>query len=129
MITADLLAQFAPEINPGDALLIGTGWDQQWNKPGFVLDSPNLDRKALQWIIDKKIALLGVDLTCIEASWSEDDEEAKGGLLSSLFRTGALLLAPIVNVRRITQKEGILLALPMKLKGTSGAPVRAIFLE
>ena len=129
LITVDLLTQFAPELNPGDALLIGTGWDQQWNKPGFVLDSPNLDRKALQWIIDKKIALLGVDLTCIEASWSEDDEEAKGSLLGSLFESGALLLAPIVNVRKITQKEGILLALPMKVKGTSGAPVRAIFLE
>ena len=129
LITADLLIQYSPEINPGDALLIGTGWDQQWNKPGFVLDSPNLDRKALQWIIDKKIALLGVDLTCIEASWSENNEEAKGNLLGSLFESGALLLAPIVNVRKITQKEGILIALPMKVKGTSGAPVRAIFLE
>ena len=129
LITVDLLVQNAPEINPGDALLIGTDWDQQWNKEGFVLDSPNLDRKALQWIIDQKIALLGVDLTCIEASWSEDDEEAKGSLLSFLFESGALLLAPIVNVRKITQKEGILIALPMKIKGTSGAPVRAIFLE
>ena len=100
LISVDLLTQHAPEINPGDALLIGTGWDQQWNKPGFVLDSHNLDPKALQWIIDKRIALLGVDLTIL-ASWSE--EEKKKGIFVLLSQV--LFAGSIVNVRSITQKR------------------------
>ena len=60
LISVDLLTQHAPEINPGDALLIGTGWDQQWNKPGFVLDSPNLIERPSSGLSTKELLCWGL---------------------------------------------------------------------
>jgi len=37
------LAANAPKINPGDALLIATGWGAMWDQPGYVLRCPNGD--------------------------------------------------------------------------------------
>ncbi len=100
-----------------------------WNKPGYVLQCPNMLRSALEWVLDRDISIFGVDVPCIEASWSEDDEEEKGGLLGELFKRGVLLVAPLVNLDRIKSDSGKLVCLPLSIRGTSGAPARVVFIE
>jgi arylformamidase len=138
LIDADLLARHAPRIEKGEALLVATGWGAMWNKPGYVLRCPNMARSALQWVLDHEISLFGVDIPCIEASWSDDDtsemrrvrrREEKGSLLRTLFERDILLLAPLVKLVDIASERGTLICLPLKLKGTSGAPCRAVFAE
>jgi arylformamidase len=129
IVTAEMLQTHAPRIHRGEALLIDTGWGAMWNKPGYVLDSPNYSKSALEWILAQGISLLGVDVTCIEAAWSEDEAAEKGSLLGQLFQSGALLVAPLINLERITTEAGRIMCLPLKLKGTSGAPARVIFFE
>jgi arylformamidase len=123
------LAAIAPKIDAGDALLIATGWGARWDQPGYVLQCPNLKRSALEWVLAQEISLLGVDIPCIESSWSEDDDAAKGSLLRELFARDILLLAPLVNLEGIRGDHGTLFCLPLKLKGASGAPCRAVFVE
>jgi kynurenine formamidase len=126
LIDGEMLAAAAPAIAPGDALIIDTGWYRQWNAPGFVEHCPKMLPSALAWIISQPIALLGVDVPAIEAAWTDDDADAKGGLLTQLFARGGLLLAPVVNLDKIGANEGRLYALPLPVVGTSGAPVRAM---
>ena len=127
LIDADLLARHAPAIGKGEALLVATGWGAMWNKPGYVLQCPNMTRGALRWVLDHEISLFGVDIPCIEASWSEDDTAEKGSMLRTLFERDILLLAPLVKLESIPSAAGTLICLPLKLKGTSGAPCRAVF--
>jgi kynurenine formamidase len=129
LIDDTLLESHAPTINSGDALIINTGWCSMWNKPGYVLQCPNMLRSALQWVLDKGISIFGIDVPCIEASWSEEDEEEKGGLLSEMFRQGVLLVAPLVNLNKIQADAGTLFCLPLSVKGTSGAPARVFYME
>jgi len=129
LIDADLMARHAPQVGKGDALLVATGWGVKWNTPGYVLQCPNMKRSALQWVLDREISLLGVDIPCIEASWSEDDAAEKGSMLRSLFERDILLLAPLVNLEEVRSENGTLVCLPLKLKDTSGAPCRAVFME
>ena len=129
LIDADLMARHAPQVRKGDALLVATGWGVMWNKPGYVLRCPNMKRSALQWVLDREISLLGVDIPCIEASWSEDDTHEKGSMLRTLFERDILLLAPLVNLEEVRSESGTLICMPLKLKGTSGAPCRAVFME
>jgi arylformamidase len=129
LIDGDLMAAHAPRISKGDALLVATGWGAMWNRPGYVLRCPNMKRSALEWVLDHEISLFGVDIPCIEASWSEDDTEGKGSLLRALFERDTLLLAPLVHLESIRSESGTLVCLPLKLKGTSGAPCRAVFVE
>jgi arylformamidase len=129
LIDAQILKAHAPRIEKGDALIIDTGWSRMWNKPGYVLQCPNLLPAAIEWVAEKQISIFGVDIPCIEASWSEGDEEQKGSMLRSLFQSGTLLLAPLVNLQKISRNSGQLICLPLKVQGTSGAPARAVFIE
>jgi arylformamidase len=129
LIDADLMARHAPQVGKGEALLVATGWGGMWNKPGYVLQCPNMTRGALQWVLDREISLFGVDIPCIEASWSADDAAQKGSMLRTLFERDILLLAPLVNLEEVRSESGTLICLPLKLQGTSGAPCRAVFME
>jgi len=129
LIKRELLEKYSPDIKKGEALIIGTGWGRMWNKPGYVLECPNYLRDAMEWILEKDISILGVDVPCIEASWSENDKEEKGSLLSELFKRGTLLVAPLVNIENITKSSGTIYCLPMNVKGSSGAPARVVFIE
>ena len=127
-ISRELLEAHAVDIEPGDALLINTGWAAQWNQENYVLTCPTLTTDAIAWIIAQRPCILGVDIPCIEDSWSEDNEEEKGGLLGELFRTGALLVAPLINLSHVHGTKGMLYCMPLPVKGTSGAPAR-VFIE
>lgn len=129
VIDGDMMAAADPGLQQGDALIVDTGWHRQWNKPGYVQNCPKMAPSALEWVLEQPIGLLGVDVPAIEAAWTDDDEGAKGGLLSALFERGCLLLAPLVNLDRTTGDTGRLIALPLPLAGVSGAPVRVVFEE
>lgn len=129
LIGYELLKAHAPKLEKGDALIIDTGWGERWNKPGYLLDCPNFLSNSLEWILDQKVSILGVDVPCIEASWSEGDDETKGGLLGKLFEGGTLLLAPLVNLAKVTADSGTLICLPLFVGATSGAPVRVIYVK
>lgn len=129
LIDDSMLDAHAPKIDRGDAMIIETGWGKMWNKPGYVLQCPNMLKTALEWVLDKDISIFGIDVPCIEASWSEGDEEEKGGLLSEMFKRGVLLVAPLVNLDRIEADRGTLFCIPLAVKGTSGAPARVLFME
>jgi kynurenine formamidase len=128
-IGSALLKEHTPEIESGDALIIDTGWGRMWNKPGYVLQCPNLLGEALEWVLEKDISIFAVDIPCIEASWSENDEETKGGLLAEIFGREILLTAPLVNLERVKNHTGTLICPPLSIKGTSGAPARIVFVE
>jgi arylformamidase len=129
LIDADLLERHSPKIDSADALLVSCGWGAMWNKPGYVLRCPNMKRDALEWVLDHQISIFGVDIPCIEASWSDDDAGAKGSMLRALFERDILLLAPLVNIESTHSVSGTLLCLPLNIAGTSGSPCRALFLE
>ena len=116
LIDNSMLDAHAPKIDRGDALIIETGWGKMWNKPGYVLQCPNMLKSALEWVLEKDISIFGIDVPCIEASWSEDDEEEKGGLLGEIFKQGVLLVAPLVNLDRVEADRGTLTARPMATK-------------
>jgi arylformamidase len=129
LIDVTLIERHASDIETDDALIIDTGWGRMWNRPGYVLSCPNFCRDALEWVLAQDISIFGVDVPCIEASWSEEDDEQKGLLLAELFRRDVLLLAPLVNLERVQGKSGKLICLPLSVKGTSGAPARVLFIE
>jgi arylformamidase len=124
-----LLAAHAPTIAKGDAVIVDTGWAPRWNGPGYVLSCPNLSKKAVEWVLSHDISIFATDVPCIESAWSEDAVGEKGGLLGMMFRKNVLLAAPLVNLEQIKGTSGTLYCLPLRVKGTSGAPARIVFEE
>lgn len=118
-----------PPIEAGDAIIVDTGWGKRWNQEGYVNESPHYSIDAIGALLEKQISILGFDVPCIEPPWSETESEKKGSILRSIFLSGTLLLAPLVNLDSIEREVGTLICLPLYIKGSSGAPVRAVFLE
>jgi arylformamidase len=126
-ITVADLESAVAEMNRGDALIVATGWDRYWWDDGttFVLDSPHFELAAMEWIVSRGTSILGGDVPCFD-----DPRPGQGqGVNSPLFASGALLLAPVVNLSTVTTTRGKLVVLPIPLRGACGAPCRAIIIE
>jgi kynurenine formamidase len=124
-IAADDLDRAARDvkIHPGDALLVDTGWERMWNHATFVEDSPYLTMEAMRWIVDHEIAILGGNMPCF------DNPRGGAGVNRVLFKSGALILAPLVNLRSVASSRVRLMAFPLKIRGVCGTPCRAIAQE
>lgn len=122
---ADLEAA-APDLRPGDALLVATGWDRYWwEAERFVLECPHFERATMEWIVGRGVAILGGDVPCFD----DPDPAGAQGVNTPLLESGALILAPLVNLGELLQDRVRLIVLPLKVRGACGAPCRAIALE
>lgn len=118
----ELRAAAPPTMCPGMAILVSTGWDRHWYTPGFVQQSPHFEEEAMDWIVSQQPSLVGMDVPCSE----DPDPERFVDLNTRLFRSGALLLSPLVNLRELDSPVVNLIALPLKIKGICGTPCRAL---
>jgi kynurenine formamidase len=122
-ITLAHLTGAGVDVQPGMGILVAAGWDRMWRDTGFFWESPHFTREAMQWIGDKRPAILGLDFP------SSNDPRAPEGLNSIIFATGTLLLAPLVNLRRLSKQYIDLIALPLRIPGLCGTPCRAVAIE
>lgn len=122
-ITPEDLISTGMQPEPGGAVLISTGWEQRWNQPRFIQDSPHFTTQAMEWMMAAGAAIVGGDMPCF------DDPARPVGVNEILFRADGLLLAPLVNLRQVKMNQPLLVALPLKIQGVCGAPCRAILIE
>ncbi len=126
-INADDLAQALTDtgetLRPGDALLIGTGWDKHWNMPDYITHPPYFSAGAIDWVLDQQVSLLGGDTPRYD---SPNDPQ---NFFPKFFQHDILLLAPLINLDQVQKPRGKLIALPLKIKDACASPVRALWLE
>lgn len=123
-ISVDDLESNVHGLEPGDALLFSTGWDQHWREDGsvFVLQSPHFDLPAMEWIVDKQVSILGGDVPCFDDPRAEEGQ----GVNTPLFGSGAIILAPLVGLGKWGEPRARLTVLPIPLRDSCGAPCRAV---
>ncbi len=123
-ITAADLDAAVTELHPGDALLVDTGWEAQRGNPErFVPHSPHFDMEAMRWIVDHGVSILGGDMPCFDDPVGDEGQ----GVNMVLFGSGAMILAPLINLASTGADRGRLTVLPIPLVDSCGAPCRAIF--
>ena len=122
LVAADLQA-CEVEINPGDAVIVATGWDAHWHQPDFVSDCPFFSYEAMRWILDRDPFLFAGDMPRFD-SWQDPQ-----GFFSEFFEQGVLLLAPLVNLGEVKGDRAKLVALPLKIEETCAAPCRVLIVE
>jgi len=118
-VTLADLERVAPDLRPGDAALICSGWDACWDDPDYVEGSPYIEREAALWLFDKGIGLLGADfprfdyVPRMQFPWEE------------FWIRVNLLLAPLTNLSGLSGRCGMLAAFPLKIEGACAVPCRA----
>ena len=135
--TGDVLAFEAKHgpIEPGTAVLLRTGWSRYWpdrnaflgdDTPGdaSTLEFPSFGEDASRLLVDERqVALLGVDTASTDYGKSTDYKEhriAAAGNVSGLEN--------LTSLDRLPPTGFVVIALPMKIEGGSGGPVRVVAL-
>jgi kynurenine formamidase len=67
VITADDLEQAVPQIEPNDIVMINTGSHRQFgDNDDYFSYSPGLYDEAAQWLVDRQVKLVGVDVQALD---------------------------------------------------------------
>lgn len=62
LITAEDIEDLGVLVEPGDMVLINTGWHQKYSdSQEYFGHAPGLSESAAQWLVDKQVKLLGID--------------------------------------------------------------------
>lgn len=104
-------------------LLLWTGWDERWPRPEYN-ERPYLHFEAAEWIGRAAPGLLGLDIISIERPADLD----RPSHMTVLRKYGIPIVEALANLGAVAGRDFTFLALPLKIRGGSGSPVRAVAL-
>lgn len=135
--TADIAAweKAHGRIPRGAIVVLRTGWAMRWpdarsyfgdNKPGDAsnLHFPGYGADAARLLVEqRRVSALGADVASIDYGASKDF------IVHQIAAAGNVIgLENLANVSVLPPKGATIIALPMKIEGGSGGPVRAVAL-
>jgi len=126
LITVEHLAPYADRIGPGTRLLLKTGWSAHVDLPDYRTHFPRVSLPLARWLAEWKIALLGVEPPAVA---DVNDAEELMAVHRTLLGAEIVIVEGLAHLDALTQEEVTFIALPLKLEGGDGSPVRAIAVE
>jgi kynurenine formamidase len=119
-------------IAPGTIVLVRTGWADRWpdrkrylgdDTPGNAsrLHFPGISRAAAELLVARRIAAVGIDTASIDHGPSAD-------FIAHQVLMGADIPAfeNVASLEGIPPRGALVIALPMKISGGSGGPLRIV---
>lgn len=114
---------------PGDALLIRTGWLAHWRAGrGDPVNSAGLHGDCADWIIEQGFALVAADNVAVEVMPSGDPSSALP-LHIRLLRDNGIYLAELLDLDALPaydQSSFMLTIAPLRIKGGAGSPINPV---
>ncbi len=119
-LTAEMFEQHAGAFTPRARVVFRTGWDRMLGRPEYFTDLPSLTLEAAQWIAARGIWLLGMDLPT-------PSKTAGRPCHYELLGPGKeiVIVEGLANLQALPE-HFILMALPLRIVGGDGSPVRAV---
>jgi kynurenine formamidase len=132
------LKPYVSDFKKGDFVILKTGWDRYFGTPRY-LRHPYLSAGGAELLLGVGAALVGIDALNIDPSYQAamDTEYISGGSETPadygypahdiLLGNDILIVENLCNLDKIKQLQGFYSFLPLKLKGSDGSPIRAVF--
>jgi len=98
-----------------------TKWQKNLKKDNYFTENPGLDKLAANYLVSKKINLVGIDSPSIDLG--KDESFTVHHIFS---KNNILIVENLTNLNKISSREFNFTILPLKLKNATGSPVRAI---
>lgn len=112
------------EIKEQDIVLIHFGWDSYWNvKPAckqFLSNWPGLAEDGAKYLAKKKVKAVGTDALALDVFGDDANPTHK-----ELLGNSIIIIENLSNLGNLPDTF-FFFTLPLKIKGGSGSPVRAI---
>ena len=120
------LTACTPELQPGDILLLDTGW---WDKCGGTPEYekfPCLSQAAAEWLVEMRCKLVGIDNGTPEMAKDMRPKGWKWPVHHTLFSRGVLVGEFVRNMKALAGQRVEVMFLALNLAGADGAPARVI---
>ncbi|MGO4889875.1 cyclase family protein [Anaerobacillus sp. MEB173] len=134
-VTADDLIQTGVKVKEGDIAVIRTGWtDESWGTYRFWDEMIGLSTCAAEWLMEQKIKSVAGDFMLCDSplhppegrKW---DSENWSPNHFTFLENNVVMLEWLTNLKSIKKERFLFGCVPIKLKGTDGAPCRAFAIE
>jgi kynurenine formamidase len=138
LVTVEDLTAWEGQHGPlpeGGILLLRTGWGERYGDRAALLGTdltgpeavpqlhfPGLSAEAAQWLVDNRgIVAVGIDTPSIDYGQSKDFR-----VHVILYAEGMVGFENVADLQLLPAKGAFVVALPMKIEGGSGGPVRIV---
>ncbi len=113
-------------LKPGTIVLFHTGWSAYFNTSAY-LDHPYLDPDIAAHLLAQGVSVIGVDSLNPDPT-PETQTEAPLHLPvhQHILGAGGAIIENLTNLADVTWKDPLFSALPLRLMGLDGSPVRAV---
>ncbi len=123
MIEKEILEEKMPAGKIGK-LLIRTEWSRFWKTDQYFKGWPLISRKCAEFIVERGVELLGLDFPSPDPAYKGKNEE-DSPIHKLLFENDVILVEYLNNLSELKEGKIFFTAMPLKLKGFDGSPVRA----
>jgi kynurenine formamidase len=121
-ITSSMLERYTGKVKEVKAVIIKTGWGTHFGKEDFFTSFPGLAEDAVDWFYQNGIELIGLESPSVNAVKHLE-------LHRLLLEKEIYIVESLANADSISKEYVELYAVPLKLKGLDGSPVRAFAVE
>jgi kynurenine formamidase len=120
------VATLEPKIRPGDGLLLRTGWSRRVGEPAYRDELPRVSLELAQWCVEKGVRILGVEPLSVA---DVNNVEEVTSVHKTLLAGGVVIVEGLAHLDQIQKERVTFMALPLKVAGGDGSPVRAFAIE
>lgn len=110
-------------FKPGYIVLIKTGWSRMAGRLEYLTVNPGLSRDAAEYLVELGAAAVGLDTPNLDQAQAEGYPAHK-----ILLPKGVPIIENLANLEKIGATKFTFVGAPLKIRGASGSPIRAIAL-
>lgn len=126
LIGVEHLGRIEGNVRAGDGLLLRTGWSRRIGNPSYRNALPRVSVELAQWCAEKGVRVLGVEPPSVA---DVNHIEELTAVHRILLGAGVIVVEGLANLDQIRSDKVMFIALPLRIAGGDGSPVRAIAIE
>lgn len=112
-------AAYDDRIGEGSRVIYRTDWHKQFPQPHYFSDFPYMTVELAQWLADRKIGMIGMDVP----TPNPDDYVSVHKIL---LGAEIVIVEGLAHLADIANQEFFFMAAPLRIRGRDGSPVRAL---
>ncbi|KNF07032.1 putative metal-dependent hydrolase [Gottschalkia purinilytica] len=121
----EALAKSGQEIRKGDIVLMYTGlFNRAYGTPDYENYYTGLSYEGAKWLAERGVMNIGVDAPAIDQT--PDDLDFSGHLVCGEYNITNT--ENLCNLDKVVNKRFLYMGLPLKIRGGTGSPIRAVAL-
>lgn len=122
-ITVEHLGEISSKFQPGDSLLLRTGWSRHIDNAIHYRDCfPRISEELARWCVAKQVNVLGVEPPSVA---DVNDIEELTLIHEILLGAAITIVEGLTNLDQIRSEKVFFVAAPLKIEGGDGCPCRA----